>query len=449
MRLFPILAALLVIAAIYAFVFERDRIAAMLPTQAEPAETGGAPAPAATETAQDGAGTDEAGSDDPAVSVVAVHSKARPIDRAVVVRGQTEADRQVELRAETSGQVVSEPLRKGNFVDEGDLLCELDPGTRESVLAEAQARLAEAKARVPEAQAKEPEAEARVEEAEARVTEAESRLAEAEINANAASRLSEDGYAPQTRVAATEAAVRGAEAGIVSARAGLRAAESGLDTVAANIEAAKAGVQSAEAAVASAKREIRQLRITAPFSGLLESDSAERGSLLQPGSLCATVIRLDPMMLVGYVPETAVSRVEMGATAIAELASGEEVEGEVVFISRAADETTRTFRVDIRVPNPELTLRDGQTAEIEIAAEGTTAHLLPASALTLNDAGTLGVRTVGDGNVVQFVPVSLLRDTPNGAWLVGLTDEADVIVIGQEYVTEGVRVAPTFREVGQ
>ena len=446
MRLFPILAAILVIAAIYAFVFERDRVLALLP---QPDATEEAVADEAPAPAEDQGAGDDAAAGEPAVSVVAVHSKARPIDRAVVVRGQTEADRQVELRAETTGQVVSEPLRKGSFVDEGEVLCELDPGTRESVLAEAQARLAEAQARVPEAQAKKPEAEARVEEADARLTEAESRLAEAEINANAASRLSEDGYASQTRVAATEAAVRGAEAGIVSARAGLRAAESGLDTVAANVEAAKAGVQSAQAAVASAKREIERLTISAPFSGLLESDSAERGSLLQPGSLCATVIRLDPMMLVGYVPETAVSRVEMGATARAELASGETVEGEVVFISRAADETTRTFRVDIQVPNPELSLRDGQTAEIEIAAEGTNAHLLPTSAMTLNDEGTLGVRTVGEDKLVSFVPVSLLRDTPNGAWLAGLPAEADVIVIGQEYVTDGVEVAPVFREVGQ
>lgn len=446
MRLFPILAALVVIAAIYAFVFERERLLALLPQPeaAAEADTAEAPAPAEDQPAE---ATETEGQT--VMSVVAVHSKARPIDRAVVVRGQTEADRQVELRAETTGQVVSEPLRKGSFVDEGEVLCELDPGTRESVLAEAQARLAEAQARVPEAQAKKPEAEARVEEADARLTEAESRLAEAEINANAASRLSEDGYASQTRVAATEAAVRGAEAGIVSARAGLRAAESGLDTVAANVEAAKAGVQSAQAAVASAKREIERLTISAPFSGLLESDSAERGSLLQPGSLCATVIRLDPMMLVGYVPETAVSRVEMGATARAELASGETVEGEVVFISRAADETTRTFRVDIQVPNPELSLRDGQTAEIEIAAEGTNAHLLPTSAMTLNDEGTLGVRTVGEDKLVSFVPVSLLRDTPNGAWLAGLPAEADVIVIGQEYVTDGVKVEPVFREVSQ
>lgn len=441
MRLFPILAAIVATAAIFGLVFERERLLAMLPAT-EAAGT--------QDTAEDATDATETAPDDPAaVRVVAVHSQARQIDRAVIVRGRTEADRQVELRAETSGQVISEPLRKGAFVDKGQVLCELDPGARQSVLAEARARLAEARARVPEAQAMIPEAQARVKEAEARLKEAQAVLEEARINYNAANRLSQDGFASTTRVAATQAAVRGAEAAVVSAKAGLKAAEAGLETADAGIESARAGVESARAAVAAAKREIARLTIAAPFSGLLEGDSAELGSLLQPGGLCATVIRLDPMMLVGFVPETAVSRVEMGAPATAELASGERIEGKVVFISRSADPTTRTFRVEVEVPNPDLTLRDGQTAEIVIAAAGTRAHLLPQSALTLNDEGTLGVRTVDAGKRAAFVPVSLLRDTPNGVWLAGLPEAADVIVIGQEYVTDGVPVAPTYRELGQ
>ncbi len=445
MRLFPIIAAVLVVAAIYGFVFERERLLSMLP-QPDAAEAQAEPAPAAPASADEEPA--EAGAEQ-AVRVVAVHSAARPIDRAVIVRGQTEADRQVDLRAETTGQIISDPLRKGAFVEEGQVLCKLDPGTRQSVLTETRARLAEARSRVPEAEARSPEAQARVEEAKARLTESQSRLSEAEINFNAASRLSEDGFASETRVAATQAAVRGAEAAVVSARAGLKAAEAGLQTVAAGIESAKAGVQSAQAAVAAAEREIDRLTIKAPFSGLLESDSAELGSLLQPGGLCATVIRLDPMMLVGFVPETQVSRIELGAQAQAELASGDRVEGVVVFISRAADPETRTFRVEVEVPNRELSLRDGQTAEISISAEGTTAHLLPLSALTLNDEGTLGVRTVDADRRVAFHAVTLLRDTDTGVWLSGLPEAADVIVIGQEYVTDGVLVEPSFQEIGQ
>lgn len=413
MRLFSILAALAVVAGIYVFVFERERFLAALPEDVSDSREQDAAAGAATADT-----TDEK---QPGVGVVALRSEARMIDSAVVLRGQTEADREVELRAETSGQVVSDPLRKGAFVEQGQLLCELDPGTRDAALAEAQAQLAAARAQVPEAKA--------------RVEEARSRLEEARINDNAASKLSEDGFASQTRVAATRAAVRSAEAAVEAARTGL--------------EASQAQIQSASAAVATAQKEIDRLTITAPFGGTLESDTSELGSLLQPGDLCATVIQLDPIMLVGFVPETEVSRVEVGARATAELASGGEIEGDVIFLSRAADETTRTFRVEIEVPNPDLTLRDGQTAEITITAEGTMAHLLPQSALTLNDEGALGVRVVTDENTASFVHVTLLRDTPTGAWVGGLAETADVIVIGQEYVTDGVRVDATYRELGQ
>ncbi len=161
------------------------------------------------------------------------------------------------------------------------------------------------------------------------------------------------------------------------------------------------------------------------------------------------MIQLDPIKLVGYVPETEVDRIAVGALAGARLTSGQEVHGRVSFLSRSADPQTRTFRVDIDVANPMLKIRDGQTAEILIASDGAKAHLLPQSGLTLNDEGTLGVRTVGPENVVVFAPVSLVRDTAQGVWVTGLPETADVIVVGQEYVTDGVTVEPTFTEAAQ
>jgi membrane fusion protein, multidrug efflux system len=262
-----------------------------------------------------------------------VRSRAAEIDRAVIVRGETEATREVDVRAETSGQVVSAPLRRGASVEEGQLLCEIDPGSREVQLIEAEARLLQARAGVPES--------------EARLAEARARLEEAEIADRAATQLVEQGFASQTRVA-------GARAGVESARAGVQSALAGL-------EAAQAAVRSGEAAVAASRNELDRLRITAPFAGLLESDTAELGSLLQPGALCATVIQLDPMKLVGFVSEAAVDRIEVGAMAGGRLVGGGEVTGRVTFLSRAADPTTRTFRVEVEVPNPDLAIRDGQT----------------------------------------------------------------------------------------
>lgn len=472
----PILTALLVAGALYLMVFERDRLLAFARDNAigdagpqlAVAEDGAAPvaesdltpAPEVIADAEsDTAKGPDAQVDEGTVAVVALDSTAVPVDTAVVLRGNTEAARQVVVRAETTGLIVSDPLRKGATVEAGELLCELDPGTRQSNLEEAQGRLSEARARLPEARARIPEAEARRAEARARVTEAEARLAEArarlaeaEINENAASRLGEDGFASQTRVANATAALEAAQAGIVSAQAQVESAAATVVGAGASVEGAQAQVEgvlaqiaSAEASVAAAERELERLAIRAPFGGQLETDTAELGALLQPGGECATILQLDPIVLVAFVPETEVARVTPGAVAGARLASGQELTGQVSFIARSADPQTRTFRIEIEVPNPDLGIRDGQTVEIAIQAPGAAAHLVPQSALTLDDDGALGLR-VAEGGVARFYPATVLRDTREGVYVTGLPERAQVIVLGQEYVIDDVPVAVTLRE---
>jgi multidrug efflux system membrane fusion protein len=413
MKPFPIIVAALVCVTLYFVILDRETLvnfasgfgpddsAAVMEEEAGP--------PVAAEV-----------DSDTRVHVTARRSEAQVAENAVLLRGRTEALRQVDVAAETSGRIVSDPLRAGAFVEEGTVMCEIAPGTRLSALAEAEAGLATAQARLPEA--------------EAQLAGARAQLAAAEIAANAASRLSESGFGSETRAASATAARESALAAIQSAQAGVSQAQS--------------GIRSAEAAVTRAEEEIERLTITAPFSGYLESDTAELGALMQPGALCATIIQLDPIKLVGFVPEAQVDRVELGATAGARLASGRDVTGQVTFLSRSADEQTRTFRVEITVPNPDVTIRDGQTADILIQTEGTSAHLLPTSAMTLNDNGQLGVRVVEDG-IVRFVPVRMLRDTANGVWLSGLPETADVITVGQEFVTDGVEVQVTYEELTQ
>ena len=77
------------------------------------------------------------------------------------------------------------------------------------------------------------------------------------------------------------------------------------------------------------------------------------------------------------------------------------------------------------------------------------AHFIPQSALTLNNEGTLGVRIVDLADTARFRPVTVLRDEAGGIWVSGLEDVADVIVIGQEFVSDGVRVRPSYREAMQ
>ncbi|MBY6092741.1 efflux RND transporter periplasmic adaptor subunit [Maritimibacter alkaliphilus] len=418
MRLFPLLTAVAVTVFLYLLVIERDALLAFargegLEEAVAVAQAEDTPAMSPESLAASAEKTQEAAP----VRVVATHSTAREIDSAVIVRGQTKAAREVDLMAETTGRVISEPLRKGTMVEDGAALCQLDPGTRQATLAQAQASLAEAEAARPTATA--------------RVAEAEAALDEAQITFTVRDRLKGDGFSSDTQLASARAAVRAAEASVASAKSGLTSAD--------------AAVEAAQASVASAQNEITKLTITAPFGGLLESDTAELGTLLQSGSLCATVTQLDPVKLVAYVPELQVDRVKMGAMAAGRLASGgAQVRGQVTYIARSADPETRTFQVEVTVANPDLAIRDGQTVEMSISAEGVLAHLLPQSVLTLNDDGVLGVRVVDGDSKAAFVPVTLMRDTATGVWLTGLPEQADVIVIGQDFVIAGVPVAATF-----
>ena len=65
------------------------------------------------------------------------------------------------------------------------------------------------------------------------------------------------------------------------------------------------------------------------------------------------------------------------------------------------------------------------------------------------DNGALGVRVITPDNTALFQQITLIRDTAEGVWVSGLGNAADVIVVGQEYVSDGVPVAATFRETQQ
>ena len=99
----------------------------------------------------------------------------------------------------------------------------------------------------------------------------------------------------------------------------------------------------------------------------------------------------------------------------------------------------RTFRIEIEVPNPELNLREGMTANILIPVESAKAHFLTPSLLTLKDDGAVGIRIVED-DTVKFYTVTIAGNDSNGLWVKGLPDSIQLIITGQNFVTEGQKV---------
>src|SRR5205085_7604239 len=139
---------------------------------------------------------------------------------------------------------------------------------------------------------------------------------------------------------------------------------------------------------------LSQVNIRAPFSGVFDKRDAEIGSYLAPGQSCGMMIELDPLLVVGDGPEPDAAKLRVCAPATAKLVSGQLLNGRVRYVAHDADPQTRTYHVEVAVPNGAGAVRSGLSAELRIGAGLGASHLVPVSALVLDSAGRQGVRYV-------------------------------------------------------
>lgn len=208
-----------------------------------------------------------------------------------------------------------------------------------------------------------------------------------------------------------------------------------LDTARSNLTLAQSQLDTAQA-------ELDRNEVKAPFDGVIDRIPVELGSSVMQGGEVATILKLDPVIARGEISERDLRYVKIGDEADVRLVNDQKVTGTVRYISRDASAQTRTFRVEVAIPNGDGSIPAGMTAEITLSAEPTDAILLPRSVVTLGDKGDLGIRAVGKDDKVAFFPIDLVDDTPHGLVLGGIPQGARIIVAGQELVKEGDLVKP-------
>lgn len=210
----------------------------------------------------------------------------------------------------------------------------------------------------------------------------------------------------------------------------------------------KAALQSSKAAVFRAEFALQKIRIVAPFDGIVETRTAEVGDLLNVGTVCASVLDDSPMLLVGLVPEQDIGHISVGASVTAKLLNNEQITGTVVYLSRAAEAISRSYRIEVEVENRHQNIREGITVELMVEAAELSAHLIPSSALTLDDSGSIGVKLIGADNIIQFSSVEIVGDHTDplnpGIWVTGLVGTVNLVTLGQEIVFPGQRVESNY-----
>src|SRR5947209_12006871 len=188
--------------------------------------------------------------------------------------------------------------------------------------------------------------------------------------------------------------------------------------------------KAAEAALAAAEAERERGFLRAPWSGVVNDVPVEIGqaAFSMQGKEIAQIVSLDPILAVVEVAERNLNGVHVDDAADIRLVTGTKATGKVRFISKSASASTRTYRVDVEIPNADGAIPDGITAEVALPLAAVPATRVPRSALTFSSAGDLGVRVVDAGNKVAFAKVAVVEDQQEFMWVGGIAAGARVIV---------------------
>jgi multidrug efflux system membrane fusion protein len=205
-------------------------------------------------------------------------------------------------------------------------------------------------------------------------------------------------------------------------------------------------LETAKADLTRAKLDLEYMVIRAPFGGVLQERNVEIGDFVRAGDPVATFVDNTSIIVSGTISEQDARFAKVNEIGQATLATGQKISGRIQYISPVAEQSTRTFTVELEVPNETGTLPAGVTAEMQLPGGYTMAQKISPSLLTLDANGVVGVKIVDEFNHVEFYPVEMAVSKPDGVWVTGLPETARIITVGQGYVAVGQEVDAIFEQ---
>ncbi len=312
------------------------------------------------------------------------------------------------------GKVVRVAVREGDAVRTGQLLAEIDPSDYRHAAEAAAAQLALAKSGVEEAKV-----------AYAQAADEYQRMKKL---------YDRKSLAPNDfkKFEAAYLAARERYGAVVEGEGG-------------NPRGAVAALKQAEAQEKIARKRLADTQLLATINGFVGKKLIEVGDTVAAGYPVFVLVNLNPVKVRAGVPEADIGKVRAGQSASIQIpALGEEhFEGKVTLVGVAAESASRTFTVEIKVPNPHTILRAGMIAEAQIRTdERTNALTLPGEAIVRDTQGATLVYVYYPDQKRVFsrrVEVGSVHDRE--VEIVKGLDEHDLVVVaGQQRATEGMPV---------
>lgn len=206
------------------------------------------------------------------------------------------------------------------------------------------------------------------------------------------------------------------------------------------VQALFAQLEAARAELRAVELEISFTELTAPTAGVINRVIADAGAYVPPGGDIAEIVNNDPLVAVIDVPQANITDIRLEMPALVRFIGGEELEGSVSFIAPIARAETRTFRVEVEVPNPGGAIPSGLSAEVEISYARVAAHRISPALFRLDEQGRIGVYLLDEEDRIVFAPVDVVRAEADGVWVTGLPERVRMVTVSQGALAPGQAV---------
>ena len=215
-----------------------------------------------------------------------------------------------------------------------------------------------------------------------------------------------------------------------------------LDAWRTKLAVAAAELSQAQAALALAQLNVRDSKVRAPADGVIQTRTVTTGQYVQAGTVLATLLQRDPLLVRFQVPEQDATslKVDMRARFTVRGQAGT-LEAKLTHVADAADPATRMVQVVAHVADPPAGLRPGAFAEITVPVGSTQdAAVIPETAVRPSERGFLAF-VVRDDKAEERVLKLGLR-TSDGLVEVrsGVRPGEMLVVHGAEALRDGAAV---------
>ncbi len=210
-----------------------------------------------------------------------------------------------------------------------------------------------------------------------------------------------------------------------------------------DINVARAQVNQAKAALETARTYLDDSTIRAPFDGVIIGKYVNVGEMVGMSRVLFREVDISRVKVEADIPENEFAWTKVGAPAFIAVDAylGDEFRGAVTLVNPSIDPMTRTFHVELEIPNPDKRLKPGMFARVRIQVRQERKPGVPMEALSrLPGTGVFYVFAVVDGKAQKRNVVLGLRE---GNWTVveeGLSVGDQVVVAGPADLQTGTPV---------